>query len=138
MKTTTGIYIDTRICRIEKIEKGLVSFHFKGNNDAEVHEIKFLITKIEEMMGDNPFVVINDLRDNFGSFSKEVKECISNHPYLVKNKVAEALIINNLGIRIQVNFFLKLDVKNKMKYRVFKNEESAKAWLMEVKRDLID
>lgn len=138
MKTTSDIYIDTRICRVEKIEDGFISLNFKGNNDTEVHEINFLISKVEKMVGDKPFVVINDLSDNFGSFSKEVKVCISNHPYLVKNKVAEAIIINSLGIRIQVNFFLKLDVRNKMRFRVFKNKEDATVWLMEMKRKYVD
>ena len=127
--------IDTRICRVDQLDERLLSFHFKGNVDHTIEEFDELISLTADIMNHQQFVVLNDLRNNFGVFSKEIREYLGSHPELIKYKYAEALIIDSLGIRLQVNFFLQFNVQ-KMNYKVFKDEKSAMKWLLDKKEEI--
>ncbi len=127
---------DSRICKVELLDKQLISFNFKGNEDHKVEEFQVLIKELVILMNHQPFVVLNDLRNNFGGFSKEIRNFLGSHPDLIKYKYAEALIVNSLGIRLQVNFFLQFNVK-KMKYKVFSDERKAIKWLLERREEIL-
>lgn len=119
---------ESRICLVKLISPQFLYLQFKGNVDHTVEEFDELILTIKELMNFKPFVVINDLRNNFGGFSKEIREYLAQHPDLIKYKYAEAMLVNNLGIRMQVNFYLKFNKPN-MVYKVFNDEEKAMNWL---------
>ena len=128
--------LDTRVCRVEQIGEQFVSFNFKGNTDHTIEEVGSFISLLIELMDHKPFVVYNDLRNNYGGISKEIREFIGSHPGLIKYKHAEALMINSLGIRLQVNFYLQFNVE-KMKYKVFSSEEKAMKWLLDRQKEIL-
>jgi len=128
--------LDTRICRVEQLGKQFISFVFKGNVDHRIEEFDDLISTVVELMNHRRFIVYTDLRDNFGGFSKDIRSYLGSHPDLIKYKHAEALVVNSLGIRMQVNFYLQFNVK-KMNYKVFSNEEKAMGWLFERQKEIL-
>lgn len=138
MTNTEKDIIDTRICRIVKIEEGFASFHFKGNDDSEVHEFEKLISDCMDLMDHKPFVVITDLRNNDGSFTQQVKDYLANHKELQLNKVAEALVVNGLGVRLQVVFFIRMKKTGSMLTKVFSDYDQAVTWIKNKKKELID
>ncbi|HIP32648.1 MAG TPA: hypothetical protein EYG86_07805 [Crocinitomicaceae bacterium] len=135
--TQNRIVCDSRICRVEEIQPGFLSFHFKGNHDSEIQEFKELITQTLKKIKYQPFVAINDLSDNHGSFSNEVKKYLVNHPDLKKYKLAEAVVVNSLGVRIQLNYLIKMTKHSGMLVRAFGDYDSALQWILKKKKELI-
>jgi hypothetical protein len=60
----------------------------------------------------------------------EGKDLLANDPLLVKLRVCEAILVNNLPMKIKIMGYLKL-FKPKTTTRVFKKEENLIAWLDE-------
>ncbi|MEX2484006.1 MAG: hypothetical protein WED10_05595 [Brumimicrobium sp.] len=77
-----------------------------------------------EITGDTPFKLLIDTRKSNAVPDKNSQEFASNQ----QNKIAEAIIVDALPMRILAKFYVKQNSRNPVK--IFSNEDEAVEWLI--------
>lgn len=95
---------------------------YKGRTDVTVEELSGFLNQVYDLMENKPFYLINDLRNHYGSFSNEVWRFLGNDKKFNSIVLRSIVISTNLGMRIQLNFFVKL-IKPKFKVTHVKSEK---------------
>lgn len=98
----------TTVGTFTKIGKHIGLVKYTGRTDVTVEEMKDFIDKAYILMNNQPFCVITDVINNYGGFSNEVWKFLGKDQKVNQNIIHTIVVSNNLGIRIQVNLFLKL------------------------------
>jgi ethanolamine utilization protein EutA (predicted chaperonin) len=111
----------------------VVSLTFTEDSELDVAEIRELIAAAERLSGKKPYLLFSDARGNLAITpeARKVAAAKNEAPLLVAN----AVLVNNLGLSITANFFMKFN-KPHFPVRVFYDEKKAMEWLMkfEVKK----
>ena len=96
-----------------------------------VKEIIELTRAAEKLAGNKEYLLLSDARVNLTltTEARKVAAAKKKTPLLIAN----AVLINNLALRIVANFFKKVN-KPHFKFRVFTSEEKAHAWLLKCKK----
>lgn len=100
-------------------------------NVIEGHKVAEKLTKGKEY-----YAIIDARSINLGHITMKA---FRNHAKddFQKNKLAEAIVLDSIGIRLLANFYIKT-FKPKIPTKIFTNFEEAKNWLIEIKeRDII-
>lgn len=113
---------------IEIVGDFILRITFDVENDISIEHIKEIKAIREKLLGDNYYCSIIDVRKDFMGISKEAKEYVAKHPSINKFRIAEALLVNNLGQKLGVDLYIRL-FKPKRESKVFFKEERAKKWL---------
>jgi len=100
--------VTTAVGTFTKLGKHIGLVKYNGRTDVSVEEMKDFTDKIYILMNNQPFCVIADVIDNYGSFSNDVWKFLAKDQKVNQNIIHTIVVSNNLGIRIQVNIFLKL------------------------------
>jgi hypothetical protein len=117
--------VTTSVCRIELKEGNLIFIHLFENASIEIPEVEEMYKNLNTLVNNEPhYLVVVPSHGNTSSqearkYAAELKE---------KNIIAEALIVNSLGIRILANFYIKVN-RPKQKIRTFSNIASALTWI---------
>ncbi len=113
-----------------ELRLGIVWLLFKENAELGVDEIKELIKATEKLSDYKPYLLMSDVRVNL-SITPEARKVAADEkeaPLLVAN----AVIVNNLAIRLTANFFSSFN-KPHFEFKVFNSEKKAIDWLMKFK-----
>jgi len=82
----------------------------------------------KQNIGDNEYCSLVDARKDFLIFDTEAKQFIANNSEILRLRVAEAIIVQNLGQKLGASLYLRL-FKSASNRRVFMDRESAISWL---------
>ena len=113
---------------IEKASDFILRITFDVEDDITIDHIKEVKAIREGIFGDNYYCSIIDARKDFMGISAEAKEYVANNPTINKFRIAEALLVNNLGQKLGIDLYIRL-FKPKRASKVFFKEEKAKKWL---------
>ncbi len=116
--------IDTSVGTFIKKSTNIGVVTYKGRTDVTVEELSDFLNQIYQLMQDKPFYLINDLRQHYGSFSNEVWRFLGSDKKFNSTILRSIVISSSLGMRIQLNFFIKL-IKPKFKVTHVKSEKEA-------------
>lgn len=106
--------------------EGIIWMIFREGADLDVKEVKAFNAALREIGGDGPLLVISDARVSL-TISAEGRRLAADKKE-VPNFVANAVLVNNLAVRLTANFFSNFN-KPPFKYRVFNDESKALKWL---------
>ncbi|MFL5763249.1 MAG: hypothetical protein ACJ77K_04845 [Bacteroidia bacterium] len=110
--------------------QSVVILHFKEDAELEVKEIRQLIKAAEKLADSKPYLLLSDARVNVVITSEARK--IAANPKEAPLLVANAVLVNNLGLSLTANFFMKFN-KPHFPVKVFYNEAAAMEWLLKFK-----
>ncbi|MDP1803174.1 MAG: hypothetical protein Q8L81_17565 [Bacteroidota bacterium] len=107
----------------------VVYIHTFEDAAIEIPEIDELNKNLRDLVEDRPCYLI--VIPGIGSISSpEARKYAAKQKG--KNIIAEAIIINNLAIRLLANFYMKVN-RPEQKIKLFSNEISALAWVHSLK-----
>ncbi len=135
MKFESITILEFKTCYAKLVNNQFVQISFYGDEEYSLKDIAYLTETVIGFMNGKEFICLTDFSRYFGTFSLEVKKYLSTHKGLEKFKYQEAFIIRKLGMRLQSNFFFKLNPS--MRIKVFKNEASATEWLMKMREKIL-
>lgn len=101
---------------------------FDVENDISTQHLKEISSIRESIFGNNHYCSLIDVRKDFMGISTEAKEYVAKNPTINKFRIAEALLVKNLGQKLGVELYIRL-FKPKRASKVFLKEEKAKKWL---------
>lgn len=116
IESAVGVFIK------KDINIGVVTY--RGRTDVSVDELQEFLDDVYTLMEDNPFYLINDLIDHYGSFSNEVWEFLGTDKKFNSTILHSIVISTNLAMKIQLNFFVKL-IKPSFKVTQVKSHKKA-------------
>ena len=134
MSKTISIF-ELQTCNAKLIDGQFVKITFLGDEKYTVNDLAYITDTILEFMDGVKFVSLIDFSRYFGTFSLDVKQFLANHKGLEKFKYQEAFVIRKLGMRIQANFYFKINPS--MRIKVFSNEDKAIEWLLKMREDIL-
>lgn len=122
--TKNSVY-KTNVCELFWDERGFVRLNLlETQNKFDLNEAKKQF-KIALNLSDNrPCRVLIDARGSNALPDKEAQDFTSNAPM----RIAEAIIVDSLSMRILSKFYMKKNKKNTV--RIFSREKNAIDWLM--------
>ena len=100
---------------------------FKEGADLDVPEVKQMIKVAGSLTNNNPYLLCSDARTYFQITSEARK--VSSDKSESSLVVANAVLVNNLPLRLTANLFIKIN-KPHFPLRVFTDEEKAMEWLL--------
>lgn len=123
---------DSRIAKIALMEGGIIYIRHKHIKEfPSFEEIKELVHTTLKLANNNKFILVTDFRDMFQNWSSESKEYVANHTELNKLKIAQAILVNTLPVKLLINTFMAFN-KPKGEIKVFDNFEKVETWIKEV------
>jgi len=118
-----------RFVDIHLLESNFVYLKWKTVKQFPTHEeiVEFVDIGLA-MVKHQPFVILTDLRDMYTLLDPRSKKYIATHKELNELKIAEAILVNSMHIKLLVQGYIAY-FKPKVKPEVFTNEEEARKWL---------
>lgn len=108
-------------------QKNILYYRVAQDQVVEEHEIKEMLKYVEEFMGGKRHYAVIDFGGNLSS-SPEARKIYADAPYINQWRIADAFLVNSLGVRIMANFFIKV-TKPKVTTKLFTDENEAVKWL---------
>ena len=113
---------------IEKSGDFIMRVTFTVENDITIDHLKEIKAIREQLFGNNYYCSIIDVTKDFMGISEEAKEYVTKHPVINKFRVAEAMLVKNLGQKLGVDIYIRLSKPTRVT-KAFLKEEKAKKWL---------
>lgn len=126
---TKEVVLDQARARL--FSPNILVINYLNDSEVGIEEIKILIDHFIDTANRKPFITIVDIRDIRGNMTAEAMEYITNHKESQNLKIAEAILVNSLGMRLLANFYLKIKTQSGPTH-VFNDESKALAWLKEM------
>ena len=121
--------IVNRVCKMDLKQGDIVYIHTFEDAEIEIPEIDELNKNLLALVEDRPCYLI--VFPGEGSISShEARKYAATKKG--KNIIAEAIVMNNLAIRLLANFYMKIN-RPEQKIKLFSNEASALAWIDSIK-----
>ena len=120
--------IETKKATISLLEDRIICLEFRSNVEFKVSDAKLVNKAFTELAKEEPFCSLVDGRNTFGIISKEAREHFAENKALSKQRLAEALIIDNLANRFLANFYITFNRSNNP-CKVFTDYDAAIDWL---------
>lgn len=117
--------VTTNVAVLKKDLGFIRSTFFDSDTAFDLQEAKKQYQGILSITEGKPFKVLVDTRNSWIVPEKEAQSYISN----LEGKIAEAIIVKTLAVRILSNFYIKLN--EKVPSKVFTDEDKAIKWLKE-------
>lgn len=115
----------TNVCEMFLDERGFIRLNLQETkNSFDLNEAKRQFEIALKLSGNRPCKVLIDSRGSNAVPDKEAQDFTSNAPM----KIAEAIIVESLSMRILSKFYSKENKKNTVK--IFSNEDEAIEWLI--------
>jgi hypothetical protein len=124
MKELTAAFVEVRPGDLLFTQLKNTGLEMTGDEYMEV--LDFAMKHI----GEKPYCSLVDARDIHMNFSSKARHLNATHPFILKNKIAEAVISSSLAMKLIVNIYGAFN-KPKVPTKIFKDEKSALEWLEE-------
>ena len=96
---------------------------------VNIEETKKIMSLSAEMVNKKPFYVLVDARDILASVDHNSRKYMAEHE-VNKHNMAQAMVVNNMPIRIIANFYLKF-YKHAYPMKIFTDISKAREWLLQ-------
>jgi len=106
----------------------------KTGTPIELPEYKEFMEACQNLIGTRKVLNIVDLRGQFVYFSKEARKYTATDEKLNQMRIAEAILVDNVAIRIAAQFYLSL-FKPPVKTKLFSDLLEARKWLEQQKKE---
>ncbi len=113
---------------VQKSNEFILRITFDVEDDISIEHLKEIKIIRENILGDNYYCSLIDVRKDFMGISTEAKEYVAKNPSINKFRIAEALLVKNLGQKLGVELYIRL-FKPKRASKVFLKEDKANKWL---------
>lgn len=113
---------------IEVRNNKYVEITFFDFNEITLEEVLKREEAILEVCNGKPMPFLIETRSTFINYSEEAREYMANKSKLTPVRLAEAFIVNNLGVKILIQNYLKKNPE-KCPAEVFKDKEVAVNWM---------
>ena len=124
--------------KIEELYSATLSFDsenvllVKFKNDVEVglDEMIRLVDVSLELVAGTPFYLLVDARNILANMDHDARDYITNHQVYSDLNIAQAIIVNNMPIKILANFYTKF-YPQANPVRVFGELDKGRGWLIQ-------
>lgn len=110
-------------------EEGVLLVKFKDNVEVGIGEAIELVDVSLELVAGKSFYLLVDARDIFSSMDHESRKYIAGHEEYNRLNIAQAIIVNNMHIRLIANFYFKF-YGHVNPVKVFTDIDEGKRWLL--------
>lgn len=117
--------LNTSVCEMELKDDNIVFIRTFEDASIEIPEIDDINKALKELVSSQPCYLVV-IAGAGSSSSNEAREYGAK--MREKNVTAEAIVINNIAIRILANFYIKVN-KPQQKIKLFSNTHDAVEWL---------
>lgn len=114
---------------LELDARGFLWIKHRSNITFELLDAQKQEKEIAEFINNNTLPFLIDVRVQNWNAPKEVRDFHSTSPGILSLKNSEAILVNNLGIRILANFYNKIN-QPPNPTKIFNNEEDAIQWIL--------
>jgi len=123
--------IELRTGTVRILSPEVIGVRLKNTGDEmTVDDYSEMLDLFKKMTDGKPFATIIDGRDAFINFSPAVRHMNATHHYVVRFKMAEAVLTSSLPLRLTVNLYNAFN-KPIVPTKVFPDETPAMIWLEE-------
>lgn len=123
--------LKTSTVEICLLENNICWLKYHKDTDVTLDVVKENIAANIQLAKGKPFRTLIDAQMTMGNMSAEAMEYIKNNEANRKLKIAEAIVVRHLGIRIILSFYARLK-NHPCPVKVFSKLESAINWLNSV------
>ncbi len=128
-KLSTKQIISNAVCKMDLKEGDIVYIYTFEDAEIEIPEIDELNINLKALTGDRPCYLV--VFPGEGSISShEARKYAASKKG--KNIIAEAIVMNNLAIRLLANFYMRIN-RPEQKIKLFSNEKAALEWINSIK-----
>ena len=121
--------LTTSVCQMNVKEDNLIFINIFENATIEIPEVDEMYKSFTALANNEAcFLIVTPGHGN--TSSEEARKYAAK--LKGKNVIAEALIINNLAIRLLANFYIKVN-RPKQKIKIFSTTASALVWINSIK-----
>lgn len=114
---------------ITREEGNLIRFRFNEHANFDVTEAREYVQCVVSLAEGDKCRLLLDTRGSFATATEAARKLAGNNEELRDIRIAEALIVDSLHIRILANFYSKFDAKD-FPIKIFNSEDKALRWLM--------
>ncbi len=119
---------------VRRIDDKIIEIDYLSENEFELEDAIKANNAYFELSNGQPFVSLIDVRGKFGNISHEARQHYVTNEKTKNIRLAEAIVIDQLGHRIVANFYLKINKPNNP-VKIFKQRDEAIKWLHQVYDD---
>lgn len=124
--------------KIEELYSATISFDtnnvllvkFKDEVEVGLEEMIKLVDVSLQLVAGTPFYLLVDARNILGNMDHDARDYITSHQEYSDLNIAQAIIVNNMPIKILANFYTKF-YPQANPVRVFGELEKGRAWLVQ-------
>lgn len=121
--------MELRTSTVQFLSTDVIGVRLKNTGDEmTVDDYTEMLDLFMKMTGGKPFATLIDGRDAFINFSPAVRHMNATDIFVVKFKMAEAVITNSLPLKLTVNLYNAFN-RPIVPTKVFSDEISATLWL---------
>jgi hypothetical protein len=102
---------------------------FKNDVEVDVTEMIKLVDVSLEMVNKTPFYLLVDARNILSTISHEAREYITKHEEYTRLNIAQAIIVNNMPVKILANFYMKF-YNQPSPVKLFGDFNEGRTWLL--------
>ena len=102
---------------------------FKDRVDVDLVEMIKLVDVSLEIVNNTPFYLIVDARNILSTINHEAREYITKHEVYSRLNIAQAIIVNNMPIKILANFYMKFYTQPSP-VKMFSDFDEGRTWLL--------
>lgn len=123
------VFFETPVARLTYFPgETFLNVEVKGDGDFSLENTQATFEAISEVKGEQKIYILIDARPiSYDYIPKETLSFLADNSY-VKYQIKLAILINNPGLHLLSNFYLKF-FKPKTNTKVFKTRSSALTWL---------
>ena len=120
--------IDTPKATITQLDDNIIYLSFKPDVDFKLEDAIEVNNLIVDLSGNKPFLSLVDVSGRYGNITNEARNHFAKDPKTKEIRVAEALIIDNLPMRLLARFYQKVN-KPSNPIKIFSTKAEAIEWL---------
>lgn len=117
---------------ISLIENNVILIEYESSQQITTQTILNLTKLRKRLLGNQPFYTITDARNGHLNLSDDAKQFLSKESNATKIRFADAILINKLAQRIEVELYILFN-KPKVKTKSFKELNNAICWINDIK-----
>jgi uncharacterized protein YrzB (UPF0473 family) len=107
-------------------DEAIMYYTLKEKAEIDIPQVEELYAKLKELTEGKRYVMLVDARTHATS-TNEARVFSSKNP-AKKNMVAEAILVNNIAVKLAANFYINFH-KPSQPTRLFTGREDAVSWL---------
>ncbi|PCH92559.1 MAG: hypothetical protein COB85_08035 [Bacteroidetes bacterium] len=132
---STQTSFTTQAATVSRFDDETIMLKISEGANIKVPEVTEFRDRILELASQKKFLLLIDISDVFFSSSNEAMKVFSQDSELVKLRVAQAIVVDNLAIKLLANFYIKV-ARPPGEAKLFKRMSEAVSWLSEQKQHL--